>query len=176
MLVAQSCPTLCNPGDCSPPGSSVHGDSPGKSTGAGCHALLQGNLRNPWTEPRFPALQADSFFFYVGRFFTSWATRGHELRSLPWAELCLPARVRALKPDSQCDGVWKRSHLELTGSVVKNPSANVGDLGSVPESGRSPGEGNGNPLQCSCLGNPMDRGAWRAAVRVVTKSQTWFTD
>ena len=40
--VAQSCPTLCNPRDCSAPGSSVHGDSPGKNTGVGCHALLQG--------------------------------------------------------------------------------------------------------------------------------------
>ena len=40
-LVAQSCPALCNPMDCSPPGSSVHGDSPGKNTGVGCHALLQ---------------------------------------------------------------------------------------------------------------------------------------
>ena len=40
-LVTQSCLTLCNPRDCSPPGSSVHGDSPGKNTGAGCHALLQ---------------------------------------------------------------------------------------------------------------------------------------
>ena len=41
-LVAQSCPTLCNPMDCSPPGSSVHGYSPGKNTGVGCHVLLQG--------------------------------------------------------------------------------------------------------------------------------------
>ena len=41
-LVAQSCPTLCDPMDCSPPGSSVHGDSPGKNTGVGCHSLLQG--------------------------------------------------------------------------------------------------------------------------------------
>ena len=41
-LVAQSCPTLCNPLDCSPPGSSVHGDSPGKNTGVGCHSLLLG--------------------------------------------------------------------------------------------------------------------------------------
>ena len=46
------------------------------------------------------------------------------------------------------------------GSVVKNPPATVGDMGSVPGSGRSPGEGNGNSLQYSCLGNPMDRGAW----------------
>ena len=42
VLVTQSCPTLCDPTDCSPPGSSVHGDSPGKNTGVGCHSLLQG--------------------------------------------------------------------------------------------------------------------------------------
>ena len=46
------------------------------------------------------------------------------------------------------------------GTVVKNPSVNAADVGSIPELGRSPGVGNGNPLQHSCLGNPMDRGAW----------------
>ena len=46
------------------------------------------------------------------------------------------------------------------GSVVKNLPANAGDQGLIPGSGRSPGEGNGNPLQNSCLVNPMDRGAW----------------
>ena len=56
------------------------------------------------------------------------------------------------------------------GSVVKNPPANAGDVGSILGSGRSPGEGNGNPLQYSCLGNPMDRGAWWATVRGVAKS------
>jgi len=50
------------------------------------------------------------------------------------------------------------------GSVVKNPPANVGDTGLMPESGRSPGEGNCNPFQSTCLGNSMDRGAWKAAV------------
>ena len=50
------------------------------------------------------------------------------------------------------------------GLAVKNPPANTGDTGSIPGSGRSPGEGNGNPLQYSCLGNPMNRGAWRATV------------
>ena len=51
------------------------------------------------------------------------------------------------------------------GSVVKNPSVNAGetgDTGLIPGSGRSPGEGHGNPLQYPCLENPMDRGAWRA--------------
>ena len=57
----------------------------------------------------------------------------------------------------------------IGGSEVKNPPTNAGDTGSIPGSGRSPGEGNGNPLQCSCLENPMDRGAWRAIVHDVTK-------
>ena len=55
------------------------------------------------------------------------------------------------------------------GSVVKNPPANAGDAGSIPGSGRSPGVGNGNPLQYSCLGNPMDRGAWWATVPGLTE-------
>ena len=46
--------------------------------------------------------------------------------------------------------------------VVKNPSANAGDLGSIHELGRSPGEGNGNPFQYSCLENPIDRRGWQA--------------
>ena len=53
--------------------------------------------------------------------------------------------------------------------MVKNLLANTGDAGSLPESGRSPGEGNGNPLQYSCLENPMDRGAWQAIVRGVAR-------
>ena len=59
--------------------------------------------------------------------------------------------------------------------VVKNLSANAGDLrdvGSIPGYGRSPGGGNGNPLQYSCLGNPMERRAWRAIVHKSAKGQT----
>ena len=55
---------------------------------------------------------------------------------------------------------------------MKNPPANAGDVGVIPGSERSPAEGNGNTLQYFCLGNPMDRGAWRAAVHGVTNSQT----
>ena len=58
------------------------------------------------------------------------------------------------------------------GSVGKISACNVGDLGSIPKSGRSPGEGNGYPLQYSCLGNSMDKGAWWATVHGFTKSQT----
>ena len=61
------------------------------------------------------------------------------------------------------------------GSLVRNLPANAGavrDLGLIPGSERSPGGGNGNLLQYSCLENPMDRGAWRATVHEVTKSPT----
>ena len=58
------------------------------------------------------------------------------------------------------------------GSVVKNLPASVGDVGSIPGLGRSLGEGNGNPLQYSCLENPMDRGAWQATVPGLQKVQT----
>ena len=53
----------------------------------------------------------------------------------------------------------------------KESLCNAGELGSIPGSVRSPGEGNGNPLQYSCLENPMDRGAWQATVHGVSKSQ-----
>ena len=61
------------------------------------------------------------------------------------------------------------------GSVVKNLPANAGDvrdLGSIPGSGKSPGEGNGNPLRYSCLGNPMERGTWQATIHGVVQSDT----
>ena len=54
--------------------------------------------------------------------------------------------------------------------MVYNLPANARDMGSIPGSGRSPGEGSGNPLQCSCLGNPMDRGVWQATVHGLQKS------
>ena len=55
------------------------------------------------------------------------------------------------------------------GSVVENPSATLGDMGLIPGSGRSFGEGNDNPLQYACLQNPMDRGAWWATAHGVAK-------
>jgi len=63
--------------------------------------------------------------------------------------------------------------------VVKNLPSNAGDvrdMGSIPGLGRSPGGGNGNPLQYSCLENPMDRGAWQATVHGIAKSQTQLSD
>ena len=73
-----------------------------------------------------------------------------------------------LKIDSNC------SHLLLKmdfpgGSMVKNLPANAGDTGSIPGSGRSPGRGRGNPVQYSCLENPMDREAWWSTIHGVTR-------
>ena len=67
-------------------------------------------------------------------------------------------------------------HLSFPGgAVVKNLPANAGHSGSVPGLGRSPGEGNGNPLQYSCLENPMDRAAWRATVAKVLTQLSKYT-
>ena len=62
------------------------------------------------------------------------------------------------------------------GADGKEAACNVGDLGSIPRSGRSPGEGTGNPLQYSCLENPMDRRVWQVTVHGVAKSQTQLSN
>ena len=64
----------------------------------------------------------------------------------------------------------------LHSSVSKESACSAGDSGLISASGRSPGEGNGNPLQYPCLENPMDRGAWWAAVLGITKSQAQLSD
>ena len=95
----------------------------------------------------------------AGGFFTSWATReAHGKLMIPFIAFYLPLRP-------------------LVALFVRNLPSNAGDIrdtGSVPGSGRFPGGGNGSPLQYSCLENPMDRGAWRAMVHGIAKSQTWL--
>ena len=68
--------------------------------------------------------------------------------------------------------IFKLSQSKNGGSDGKESGGNAGDPGSIPESGRSPGEGNGNLLQYCCLGNPMDRRAWWAILHGVAKSWT----
>ena len=71
-----------------------------------------------------------------------------------------------------CTLLYSSVECSPSGSVVKNPPASAGDVrdsGLIPGSGRSPGEVNGNPLQYSCLGKPMDREAWWVTVQGVTK-------
>ena len=100
----------------------------------------------PWTDPGLelgsPTLQAESLLS---------EPQGSFFLTLPLAlikGLCIPG-----------------------GSVVKNLPANAKDVGSIPHPGRSPGEGNGNPLQYFCLGNPKDRGAWQATAHGTAKSR-----
>ena len=78
---------------------------------------------------------------------------------------------------------WRRERLPtpvflgfLGGSDGKESACNAGDLGSIPGLGRSPGGGHGNPLQYSCLENPMDGGAWWATVHAFANSQTRLSD
>ena len=72
---------------------------------------------------------------------------------------------------------WSSLRMDLKpGSEVKESARNVGDMGLIPGLGRSPGEENGNPLQYSCLENPMDRGAWWATVHRVAKSRIGLSD
>ena len=82
-----------------------------------------------------------------------------------WLESCVCVCVNVLMPAGFPGG-----------SEVKASACNAGDLGLIPVSGRSPGEGNGNPLQYSCLENLMDGGAWWATVHGVTKSRTRLND
>ena len=64
----------------------------------------------------------------------------------------------------------------MVAQMVKNPPCHAGDLGLIPGSGRPPGEGNGYPLQYSCLENSMDKGAWWTTIHRVAKSQTQLID
>ena len=73
--------------------------------------------------------------------------------------------------------VYTHTHMRSPGgSGSKESACNVGDLSSIPGSGRSPGKENGNPVQYSCMENTMDRRAWQATVHRVTKSQTQLSD
>ena len=125
VLVAQLCPTLCNPMDCSLPGPSVHGILQARILEWVAISFSRGSYRSrDWT--RVSCIG--------GRFFTAWVTR---------------------------------ESLQLS-----DKNFNFRKSSSIYGLGRSPGGGNGNPLQYSCLENPMDRGAWWATVHWVAKSWT----
>ena len=132
--VAHLCLTLCDPMDCSLPGSSVHGIFQARVLEWIAISFSRGSSRpRDWTK----------ISRIAGRPFTIWATREAK-SSLIWNYFI----CKWLMPDFP------------GGSDGKVSVYNVGDLGSSPGLGRSPGEGNGNPLQYYCLENPMDRGAW----------------
>ena len=98
---------------------------------------------------------------------------------IPWTEE--PGRLYSswsLKESDATQHKYLYSHIALFSGGLKGKSSacNAGDLSSIPGSGRSPGEGNGNPIQYSCLENPMDRGASQTTVHGVTKSQTQLSN
>ena len=90
-----------------------------------------------------------------------------------WFILLLASGIYQLPMSVPNTQLWARGFSG--GSMVKNSLANVGDMGLIPGWGRSPGEGNGNPLQYSCLENPMNRAVWWATVHRVAKNQTWLS-
>ena len=120
-VVTQSCPTLCDPMGCSPPGSSATG-------------ILQTRI------PEWVAV---------------WMLQGECFLNNAFYPNLSPGGAIGQEPTCQC-----RRHKKH---------------GSIPGSGRSPGEGHGNPLQYSCLENPMERGSWWATVHGVAQSQTEVT-
>ena len=104
-LVAQSCLTLCDPVDCSPPGSSVHGDSPGRNTGVGCHALLQGIFP---TQGRNPDLPHYEWILYSlsHQGSTSWDNTYEEFNAAPGCNKCnkwkaLKSKILSLQFESK---------------------------------------------------------------------------
>ena len=131
--VTQLCLTLCDPLDCSLPGSSIHGIFQARILEWVAVSFSRGT-----SQPR----DRTRVFHIVGIRFTIWATREVHL----YHEVGFPGS-----------------------SNGKESACSAGDLGLIPGLGRSPGEGNGNPLQYSCLENPMDRGAWRVTVHGVAR-------
>ena len=134
-------------------------DSPGKNTRGGCHAFLQRIFLTQGSNPHLLHLLLQ------------------QVGSLPLAPPGKPQEVGA--PSGHIFAI--KGLLILVqgfpgGSEVKASACNAGDLGLIPGWGRSPGEGNGNPLQYSCLENPMDGGAWWATVHRVAKSWTRLSD
>ena len=124
-LIAHLCQTFCDPMDCSSPGSSVHEDSPGKNTGVGCHALLQGIFPTQGSNVGLPHFRQTLYHLSHQGSPNSIFKKDCKYRGFPG------------------------------GSVGKESICNAGDLGSISGSRRSPGEGNDYPLQYSSLEKSM---------------------
>jgi len=142
-------PNSCNPMDWSPPGSSIHGDFPGKNTGVNCHALLKGIFPTQGSNPGLILTSEPLGSYYHFNYFLLVFTFNKYI----YSSVGFPG-----------------------GSDGKESACNAGNSTSISGSGRSPGEGNGYPLQYSCLENFMDRGAWRVTVHWISKSWTWLSD
>ena len=141
-------------------------DFPGKSTGVGCHFLLQRIFLIQGSNPGLlhcrqtlchlshqGRLKGKLGLFLMGRAMLSKSLIQFSIDGRD----CVPSLLFDLRPNY---GGGNEDNGDPGGSDGKASVYNAGDLGLSPGLGRSPGEGNGNPLQCSCLENPTDRGAW----------------
>ena len=141
---------------------------------------LQGRQRGRSVHSRASAASSSLPLFLSCRLLCSCVAQWFQV---PFPAHCLEAITSVTAPSSPpllflllCASLEGNTRGFPGGSDCKESACNEGDLGFTPEWGRSPGEGNGNPLQYSCLENSMDRGAWRATVYGVTKSQIRLSD
>ena len=177
-LFAKSCLTLCNPMVYSPPGSSVHGIFQERIL----EWVVMPFSRRPsqpgeWTQVSLGLSTSDEI--------PEPEATGTALHSWFHSSWC-PALNNYTQggkemPSERCSGTELQDTIRSCrgfpgGSAGKESPNNAGDPSLIPESGRFPREGNGNPLQYSCLENLMDRGAWQATDHGVAKSQTWLSN
>ena len=162
-------------------------DFPGRSTGVGCHCLLHHMVLQDLFAPRSTLCPPPPNSMPQGSLFSQAASTAS---SLPhgWLGKVGGEHCQMLEDwwdwdvyscrGLECGCIPPMKDVDFPGGAeVQNLPANArdaGDSGSIPGSGGPPGGGHGNPLQYSCLENPMDRGAWRATVHRVTKSWTWL--
>ena len=168
-LVSQSCSILCDPTDCSSPGSSVYRDYPGKDTGVGCHALLQGLFPTQGLNPGLPHCRW--ILYCLSHQGSPWNTG---VGSLSLLDRHFPTQ----------ESNWGLLHCRWTLyqlSYQESPVCVIFPTGLAHFMSLCHilliltifhGEGDGTPLQYSCLENPMDRGAWWATIHGVAKSWT----
>ena len=165
---------------CPSPTPGVHWDS--RPSSQWCHPAISSSVLPffcPQSLPAFESLPLIIDVVYCGTFFL----RRQKYQSFHWYTYCESLlwilTVLIIVEWKYLKVVLGAPMLYLGfpgGSEDKVFACNAGDPGSIPGLGRSPGEGNGNPLQYSCLENPMDRGAWRTTVHRVAKSQTRLSD
>ena len=156
IVCAQLCPTLCNLVDCSPPGSSVHGNFPGKNTGVGCHFQLQGI---------FPTQGLNLCLLHL----LHWQVDSLPLEPPLMENILLRLKLNTVQCLSYTSNIKIEAFLLYSSIQLverkkkkKHLAANtrdVRDMGSISGLGRSPGGGIDNPFQCSCLEISTDRGA-----------------
>ena len=161
--VTQLCPTLCDPMDCSPPGSSIHGILLARVLECVASAFSEMHILM-WKRPNFLNSGCNILQDYLTLFL--WSQSHKRISSKDWVSIWV---VRN-------DAVNRYLSMNVYGLPQwlsgKESACNSGEMGLIFGFGRSTGGGNGNPLQYSCLENPMDRGACWATIHGVTKNRT----